>query len=142
MDIVQRKQTIVSYRGRRIFRGPEADVIAVEISAGRIRRRKRPELVVDLRWIAWVSCVVLRDGLHRPFHGVPGRVLHGGMKTNSRRIGVQANHALKLNPGPWIGGSGEFHLAMLTFRNLSKGKRSVVDEVGIPQPMLFVFAAL
>ena len=57
VHIAQGKQPILSYRGSRIFRRTEADVVAVEIAAGWIRRGERPEIVVDSRRMALGSAV-------------------------------------------------------------------------------------
>ena len=103
-----------------IFRRAEPNVVAVEITASWIRRGECKEIVVHSRWIAGVGRIVLRDRLHRPFHGVAGCVLHGGAKSNARRVGIQANRALELNPSAGIGRSGEFYFTVLSFRNLSK----------------------
>ena len=123
VGLVQRKQSVLSHRGRGIFRRTEANVIAIEIAAGRIRRRECTEISVHSRWIAGVGRVVLRDRLHRPFDRVAAGVLHGGVKTDARRVGVQADRAQVLNPGPRIGRAGELYFAVLPFRNLSKGVR-------------------
>ena len=103
-----------------ILRRAKPDVVAVEITARWIRRGKCTEIVIDSRWIAWVGRIVLRDRLHRPFHGVTGRVFHSGAKSNARRVGVQANRTLELNSSAGIGRSGEFYVTVLSFRNLSK----------------------
>src|SRR5580700_3342407 len=73
---------------------------------------------------------------------MPGLVLHGGVKTYSRRIGVQVNRAPDLNPGLGIGGAGQFDLAFVPFRNLSKAVRAVVEQIGIAHPMLFIVISL
>jgi hypothetical protein len=73
---------------------------------------------------------------------MPRLVPHGRVKTDSRRIGIQVNRAPDLNPGLRIGGTGQFDLARLPFRNLSKGVGSVVDQIGIAHPMLFIVVSL
>src|ERR1700682_4275640 len=120
----------------------EPDVVAVEIAAAGIRRGECTEIVVDSRSIAWVGGVVLRDCLHRPFHGVTGCVFHGGAKSNARGVGIQANRALELNPSPGIGRSSEFYFTVLSFRHLSKGVGPVIQQVGTACPMLFIVVPL
>ncbi len=63
------------------------------------------------------------------------------MKADARGIGVHANRAHKLDPGPGIGWAREFDLAALSFRKLSKGERPIVQHVGVAHPMLFVVVA-
>src|SRR5882672_2112454 len=125
-----------------ILRRPEPDVVAVEISASWIRRGECPEIVVDSRSVAWIGRIVLRDGLHRPFHGVTGCVFHGGAKSNARGVGIQSNRTLELNPSAGIGRSGELYFTVLSFRDLSKRVRRVVDHVGAACPMLFIVVPL
>ena len=62
-----------------------------------------------------------------------------GVKTNPRRVGIEANGSSILNPGPWIGRALEFYFTVLSLRNLSKGIRSVVEHVGAARPMLLIF---
>ena len=89
-----------------------------------------------------VGGVVLRNGLHGPLDVVPRFVLHGGMKTDSRRIGVEVNRAPDLNPGLRVGGTNQLDFALLAFRNLSKGVRAVVEQIGIAHPLLLVVVSL
>ena len=89
-----------------------------------------------------VSGIVLRNRLHGPFDDMPGLVLHGCMKTDSRRIGVQVNRTPDLDPGLRIGGTCQLDFALLPFRNLSKGIGAVVDQIGIAHPMLLIVISL
>src|ERR1700677_1482981 len=43
-----------------------------------------------------------------------------------------------LNPSLGIGGAGQLDFARLSLRNLSKGKRAIIDQIGIAHPMLFI----
>ena len=69
-------------------------------------------------------------------------VFHRHLKTDARRIVVEANGAHKLNTGLRISRAGEFDFALLPFRKLSKGKRTIVQDIGVPYPMLFVIVSL
>ena len=89
----------------------------------------------------WIARIVLRDRLHRPFQVVPGDVLHVGAKVDSRRISFQPDGAHELDPGAGIGRARKFDFALLPFRNLSKGKRAVVDHIRAAGPVLLVVVA-
>ena len=65
-------------------------------------------------------------------------VFHRRPKSNSWGVGVQADRPNELNSSLRVGRAGKFDFALLSFRNLSKGKGAVVDDVRPPCPMLFV----
>src|SRR5258708_10995728 len=127
MDVMQGEQSVFSDRGRAIFRGAEANMVAVEITARGIRRSERVEIAVHLRGRARSRRIILGDGLHRPFQSVARGILHSGAKTDARRVGIQTNRPLKLNSRPGIGRAREFYFTALSFRNLSKGVWPVID---------------
>src|SRR5215831_8273145 len=69
-------------------------------------------------------------------------VLHRRVKADAWRIGIEANRARKLDSCLWIGWSGQFNLALLSFGKFAKRERTIVEHVRIPYPMLFVIIAL
>src|SRR5580704_1522319 len=69
---------------------------------------------------------------------MPRLVLHGRVKTDTGRIGIDMNRAPDLNPRLRIGGANQLDLALLAFRKLSKGVRAVIEHIGIADPMLLV----
>ena len=103
------EEIVFSHPHRTVFGRSESNVVAIEIAAGRISGRERPEIFVDLAGIlihltgglrtlgAGNRSVILRDGLHRPLQSVARDVFHGGVECNAGRVAVQTNGSDKLN---------------------------------------------
>src|SRR6266566_7839788 len=139
---MQCKQAVVSYPCRRVLRRTRANVITIQISAGWIRRSKSPNVAVAAWRIFWIACVVLRNRLHRPLHGVAAHIFHGRAKSDMRRVGIQANHARKLYSSVGIERSRKFYAAILFIRKFSKGEFPVIEQVRIASPLLFIVVPL
>src|SRR5579864_6162314 len=71
-----------------------------------------------------------------------GDVFHGCVEPDMGRIRIDTNGSDKLYAGLRIRWAGQFDLTTLTLRELAKAKRSVIEQVRIPKPMLFIVAAL
>src|SRR5271157_6436314 len=60
------------------------------------------------------------------------------MECDSRRLGVQADRARKLNSRLRIGWPGQFDFTTVPFRDFSKRKGAIIQDVGISGPMLLI----
>src|SRR5262252_7182156 len=70
-----------------------------------------------------------------------GDVLHDCAEADSRRAGLDGDRADNLHSGLGILRARHLDLTGLPFRNLSEGEGPVIDDVGVPHPVLLVIIA-
>src|SRR6266852_7368149 len=119
------------------------NLVAGEIGALRIDRRKRPKIAVVLGGVVYVRGVVLGYRLQGPSNRVPGCVLHDSVEQDFRRVAPETDFTRILETGAGVNGAVQTHGTGRSLRDCLQIIGAIVELIGNRTgPVLFIAVPL